>query len=274
MTDDREHGDASFDYARPEEPEVPAGPAHHHAPAGTGFGALFKALRSPRARGPQLLIALLLGLLGFFAVVQVRVAAGDNNLRTARQSDLIRILDDLNDRSDRLDREIRELQARRSELQSGTDSTKAALDEAIKRRAVLGILAGTVPARGPGITLRIADPARKVDAPVLLDALQELRDAGAEAVQINDVRVVAGTSFVDAEPGSVRIDGRVVAAPYVFKVIGDPDTLDPALRIPGGVFAVLNERGATASVLATNPVLIEATVSGAAPQYSKPVPPS
>jgi uncharacterized protein YlxW (UPF0749 family) len=216
----------------------------------------------------------LCGLLGFFAVVQIRVTAGDDNLRNLRQGDLIRILDDLNDRSDRLDREIRELQTRRAELQSGTDSTQAALEEAIKRRATLGILAGTVAARGPGITLRITDPARKVDAPVLLDALQELRDAGAEAVQINDVRVVAGTSFLDAEPGSVRIDGRLVTAPYVFKVIGDPDTLDPALHIPGGVVAVLNERGATATVAATNPVLIDAVVPGDAPQYSRPVQPA
>jgi uncharacterized protein YlxW (UPF0749 family) len=130
-----------------------------------------------------------------------------------------------------------------------------------------------VAARGPGITLRITDPSRKVDAAVLLDALQELRDAGAEAVQVNDVRVVASTAFLDAEPGSVRIDGRLVTAPYVFKVIGDPDTLDPALRIPGGVFAVLNERGATATVAATNPVLIEAVVSSDAPQYSRPVQP-
>ncbi len=260
---------------RPTPAPAPA-PAHHHGPpegGDSGLKALRRALRTPRSRGPQLLIGLLCGLLGFFAVVQIRVAAGDSNLRNARQSDLIRILDDLNDRSDRLDREIRELQARRTELQSGTDASKAALAEAVKRRATLGILAGTVPARGPGITLRITDPAKKVDAPVLLDALQELRDAGAEAVQINGVRVVAGTAFLDAAPGSVNIDGKTVSAPYVFTVIGDPDTLDPALRIPGGVFAVLNERGATATVTAPPVVFVQATVSSEAPQYSRPVPP-
>ncbi len=194
----------------------------------------------------------------------------DDNLRTARQPDLIRILDDLNDRSDRLDSEIRDLEQRKVELQTGSDRSKAALIEAQERRAVLGILAGTVPARGPGIVLRIADPQQKVDAAVLLDTLQELRDAGAEAVQINDVRVVASTDFLDATPGSVRIDGQVVAAPYLFKVIGDPDTLDPALRIPGGVFAVLGERGATPTVETRQQITVDATRPAADLDYARP----
>ncbi|HUR74551.1 MAG TPA: DUF881 domain-containing protein, partial [Sporichthya sp.] len=198
------------------------------SPPPAGVRGLIAALRVRRAAPTQFVIAALCGLLGFFAVVQLRLQADDNNLRTARGSDLIRILDDLNDRSERLDSEIRDLEQRRSELQSGSDRSKAALTEAQERRATLGILAGTVPARGPGILLRIPDPQQKIDAAVLLDALQELRDAGAEAVQINDVRVVASTDFLDAAPGSVQIDGVVVAAPYLFKVIGDPDTLDPA----------------------------------------------
>ncbi|HVE28201.1 MAG TPA: DUF881 domain-containing protein, partial [Sporichthya sp.] len=212
----------------------------------------------------------LCGLLGFFAVVQLRLQADDNNLRTARQSDLIRILDDLNDRSERLDSEIRDLELRRSELQSGSDKSKAALTEAEERKATLGILAGTVPAKGPGILLRIADPQQKVDAAVLLDTLQELRDAGAEAVQINDVRVVASTDFLDDQPGSVKIDGRVVSAPYLFKVIGDPDTLDPALRIPGGVFAVLDERGATPTVEARKQISVDATRPAADLDFARP----
>lgn len=240
------------------------------SPPPAGFRGLLAALRVRRAAPTQIVIAILCGLLGFFAVVQLRLQADDNNLRTARQSDLIRILDDLNDRSERLDSEIRDLELRRSELQSGSDRSKAALSEAQDRRSVLGILAGTVPAKGPGILLRIADPEKKVDAAVLLDTLQELRDAGAEAVQINDVRVVASTDFLDAAPGSVGIDGVVVTAPYLFKVIGDPDTLDPALRIPGGVFAVLDERGATPTVETRRQVTVDATRPAADLDYARP----
>ena len=258
--------------SEPAPPQVPSTLPHvapGFSPPPAGVRGLLAALRVRRAAPTQLVIAVLCGLLGFFAVVQLRLQ-DDNNLRTARQPDLIRILDDLNDRSERLDSEIRDLEQRKVELQTGSDRSKAALTEAQERRAVLGILAGTVPARGPGIVLRIADPQQKVDAAVLLDTLQELRDAGAEAVQINDVRVVASTDFLDAAPGSVQIDGQVVAAPYLFKVIGDPDTLDPALRIPGGVFAVLDERGATPSVETRKQSTVEATRPAADLDYARP----
>lgn len=258
------------------EPEPAGEPAPQAEPEPTGFTAppagfrgLVAALRVRRAPPTQIMIGILCGLLGFFAVVQLRLQADDSNLRTARQSDLIRILNDLNDRSERLNSEIGDLESRRDELQSGSDKSKAALSEAEQRRSVLGILAGTIPAKGPGITLRITDPQEKVDAAVLLDTLQELRDAGAEAVQINDVRVVASTDFLDDEPGSVRIDGKVVKAPYLLKVIGDPDTLDPALRIPGGVFAVLDERGATPIVETRKQITVDATRPSADLDYAR-----
>lgn len=235
---------------------------------GVGFSKLLSALRTRRARGTQLVIAALCGLLGFAGAVQVRLQ-DDSTFRTARQSDLISILDDLNDRSDRLELEIRDLERRRSELRFGTDRSKAALTEAQERRTVLGILAGTVAAKGPGIMLTISDPARKVDAAVLLDTLQELRDAGAEAVQINDVRVVASTDFLDGDPGSVRIGGTLVTAPYVFTIIGEPQTLDPALRIPGGVFAVLAERGASAEVTTRKQVVVDALHQTRPPQFAR-----
>ena len=75
----------------------------------------------------------------------------------------------------------------------------------------LGVLAGTVAAQGPGINLTIDDPRRSVEADKLLDTIQELRAAGAEAIQINDVRVVADTYFADSG-GGVRIDGQQVVA--------------------------------------------------------------
>jgi uncharacterized protein YlxW (UPF0749 family) len=216
------------------------------------------------------MIALLLGLLGFFAVVQLRLQAGNRGLENARQSDLIRILDDLNAKSDRLSGEISDLENRRAQLASGSNAGKAALAEAVKRKAVLGILSGTIAAHGPGVTLRIGDPGKKVDAAVLLDTLEELRDAGAEALQINGIRVVAGTSFLDAAAGQIRIDGKLITPPYVYVVIGDPGTLDPALRIPGGVFSVLDERGATPTLQSAQDVVVDAVRPPVAPQYAKP----
>ena len=80
----------------------------------------------------------------------------------------------------------------------------------------------------------------------LLDAIEELRDAGAEAIQINnDVRVVASTDFVDDSPG-VKIDGAKVTSPYVIEAIGDPHNLSEAANFPGGLVSEVTVPRSTA----------------------------
>ena len=76
----------------------------------------------------------------------------------------------------------------------------------------LDILAGTVPVTGPGIRITIEEVDGPVDIDSLLDTVQELRTAGAEAMQINgEVRVVAQTSFEDGV-GGIDVDGTAARA--------------------------------------------------------------
>lgn len=217
--------------------------------------------------------ALLLGLLGFAAAVQVR-ATQDAELDGLRQTDLVRILDDVSERAARLQAEARELQETRQRVTGGSDGAQAALEDARERARVLGILAGTLPASGPGIELTISDPEGKVGADVLLDALQELRDAGAEAVEVSTVdgpavRVVASTSLVDVEEG-VEVDDTVLTSPYRFRVIGEPRTLASALDIPGGVLDVLAQRGAQGVVTQRPKVDITSLRAAPSPRYARP----
>lgn len=226
----------------------------------------------PRRTRSQMLAAVLCGALGFALVVQVRQTQ-EEGLSTLRQSDLVRILDDVNERSARLDAEARALQRTRDELLSGGDSARAALEVARERARTLGILAGTLPATGPGIRLDISDPDRGVTAATLLDTLQELRDAGAEAVELNEVRVVASTAFVDAGEG-VRVDGTTVRPPYRWEVIGDPQTMATALEIPGGVLDTLRRRGAAGLVTQLDEVTVESLRQLEAPEYARPAEPT
>jgi uncharacterized protein YlxW (UPF0749 family) len=231
---------------------------------------LVDAFLRPRLSRGQIMAAALLALLGFAVALQVRSTNADTQLRGARQSDLVRILDDVTDRSERLEDEKRRLEINRDQLLSGTDRSKAALEQAEERARTLGILAGTLPAQGPGIELTISDPDGKVDAAVLLDTLQELRDAKAESVQINNVRVVASTHFVDGSPGHVLVDDATLSPPYVFKVIGDPATLSSALRIPGGVLEVLRGKGADGVVKQAQRVTVDALRQPEPPRYARP----
>ena len=148
----------------------------------SGFRLLLNAAR-PRASRPQLVGALLCGLLGFGLATQVHSTSGAG-FTTARQSDLVDILDSLSSRSDQLRAQIATEQAALAKLTGGNDQTQTALEEAQQRLATLQILAGTAAATGPGIDLHITDPSHHVTADVLLETLEELRDAGAEAVQI------------------------------------------------------------------------------------------
>src|SRR3954471_20563065 len=120
-------------------------------PARTGSGG-----REFRIIGLVLLV-----LLGFAVAVSVRANRGPAGLATARQEDLVRILDDLDSRSNRLRSQVSDLQETRNRL-AGNEGDQAALDEARQRAQQLGILAGTVAAQGPGIVLTINDPNRQV----------------------------------------------------------------------------------------------------------------
>ncbi|HST86377.1 MAG TPA: DUF881 domain-containing protein [Kineosporiaceae bacterium] len=230
-----------------------------------------RILRRPRLTRAHLLAGLLLGLLGFSLVVQARQTQSEG-LSSLSQSELVKILDTVTNQSERLDAQARELQQTSEKLRSGSDQAAAAEEATRARLEVLGILAGTLPAEGPGVTLRIDDPQSAVDAAELLDTVQELRDAGAEAIQIGSVRVVASTSFVDPDPGTggVVVDGTTLSAPFVFTAIGDPPTLDTALDIPGGVLETLRQDGARGTVRKVDKLTVSAIHLVRQPEFAVP----
>ncbi len=178
---------------------------------------------------------MLLALVGFAGVTQVRTNQVDDTYAGLRQQDLIDILNGLAGTTQRSEDEIQRLEATRDDLQSDTSARQAALEQARQQAQVLSILAGTVPVSRPGRHDHhqggVRAGARSVP---FIDMVQALRTAGAEAMQINhEVRVVAQTSFEDGT-GGLLVDGRLLEAPFTVDVIGPPDALVAALRFPDG----------------------------------------
>jgi len=225
----------------------------------------------PRATKANALAALLAILLGFAVATQVR----QNQvlgLGSLRQVELVTILDNATLLSARLDQNARELQATRDELISGSSSGAAALTVAQERLDTLRILAGTTSAHGPGIRMTINDPQAKVTAPLLLDAIEELRDAGAEAIQVGDVRVVA-SSYFDQAGSEVEIDGTKVTEPYVISAIGNAQTLSSAMEIPGGLSEnVRLKLGASITITQATDLTVGALHTLSEPRYARPIP--
>ncbi|MFC5745496.1 DUF881 domain-containing protein [Actinomadura rugatobispora] len=226
-----------------------------------GAGARLLGLLRPRRTWGQLVAGLLCLLVGFAAVAQVRSNQRDTTFANARQDELVGVLSDLSQRSERLRGDLRELEETKAGLERDAEG-ETALREARERATTYGLLAGTLPAEGPGIELVIADPARRVRAVNLLDALQELRDAGAEVIQVNQVRAGTATYFLDTPGGGIQADGAQLTAPYRFLVIGDAHTMTTALNIPGGVVRTLQGVGATTAVTPRTEIEIRVTRPG------------
>lgn len=224
---------------------------------------------SPRLTRANFVVAVLALALGFAIAAQVR-QTDVGGLANLRSDELVRILDNVTQENSRLSGEIRELENTRSQLAAGAASEEARA-AAQARLDSIQVLSGTVGASGPGIVLTITDPEEQVTAVTLLDALQELRDAGAEAVEINDVRVVASTYFTDVN-GGVTVSGQPVEAPYVISAIGDPSTMAAAMDIPGGVRETIRRHHGEADVDQRDSLDITSLHTPITPEYAQPVP--
>ncbi|MFZ3556037.1 DUF881 domain-containing protein [Streptomyces sp. BH055] len=254
----------------PEPVEARRGEADAGEPELTGRQRLVKGLWPPRASRAQLIMAVLLFVLGLGLAIQVRSTSDNSALRGARQEDLVRILDELDDRTQRLEDEKQGLVDQRTELENSSDQANEARKQTAEKQKQLGILAGTTAAQGPGITMTVTDTKGAVEADMLLDAVQELRAAGAEAIQVNDVRVVANTYLTDGSGGKgISVDGHEISRPYRFKVIGKPQDLEPALNIPGGVVQTLEKEQATVAVSRSNKIVVDALRSAQRPDYAR-----
>ncbi|MFE2547325.1 DUF881 domain-containing protein [Streptomyces sp. NPDC059355] len=265
-----------------DEPAKPAGPAAGEGaeagqaaqdakpaePAQSGRRRLVESVWPPRVSRAQLIVALLLFVLGLGLAIQVRSNSDSSALRGARQEDLVRILDELDGRTKRLEDEKQRLEDQRKELESSSNQAEEARRQTVEKERQLGILAGTVAAQGPGITLKITDPKGQVQSDQLLDTLQELRAAGAEAIQVNGVRMVA-SSFFSEQGGGIGIDGKKITQPYEFKVIGKPQDLEPALNIPGGVVQTLEKEQATVAVTRSAKIVVDALRAAKQPDYAR-----
>ncbi|MEU4481812.1 DUF881 domain-containing protein [Micromonospora sp. NPDC023966] len=304
-----EHRETGTGWPQPAEPARPSGPAGEPdprpdapdpdelsplAPAGPEEPAEQEGVPSPaeepgasaaeakpvpvsrRLTSAGAMIAVLLALLGFTLVVQLKTTSADPTLAATREEDLVRISSDLDSRERRLRQDIEALEESQRQLRSGEQGRQAALEEATRRADELGILAGTLPAVGPGLSVRFEGPDKAISSARILDAVQELRGAGAEAMQIagaggTAVRIIASTYFVDAPGGGLVVDGRRLTGPYVISVIGDPATLRTALNIPGGVVASVEEAGGNVTPVDSEAVEVSQLHAPIKLEHARPV---
>ncbi len=186
-------------------------------------------------RRNQLTIAAVAFVLGLLVVVQLRAQAGGTGLAALSAQDLTVLVANLNARNDQLRREVATLEGNLAALTRNQDRGEASIDEIRTDLRRVRAFAGLDPVVGPGVSILVAGP---IDGPGVEDLVNELRNAGAEAIAIERVRVVPGTEIAGG-PGEAAVDGDALGEVFELSAIGSSEQLTGSLLRAGGVIAQL-----------------------------------
>jgi uncharacterized protein YlxW (UPF0749 family) len=217
----------------------------------------------------QLAIAAVAFVLGLLVVVQLRSQTGGSALQALSTQDLTTLVASLNSQNDRLRSEIGTLQNQLDELRANRASGATSVEQIASDLGRIRAWAGLDPVSGRGVTITVSG---KVEAGAVEDLLNELHNAGAEAIAIEDVRVVA-RSTVSGPPGSLDVDGYILGDPFRIRAIGKPETLVGSLTRAGGIIAQLaaTDPEATLDVAPVDePMLLPASKRDLVPDHGHP----
>ena len=189
-------------------------------------------------------LTVVLAILGLLVVVQLRGQSGGSALQSKSAQDLTTLVGNLNTQNDELRAEVAGLERQRDELRADRANGATSLDQIQSDLGRIRAWSGLDPVAGRGVEIRISG---EVDAASLDDLLNELRNAGAEAIAIEDIRVVARTT-VGGVPGSLDVDGFLLRDPITIRAIGRPDVLVGSLTRVGGIVAQLGATNPAATV--------------------------
>jgi uncharacterized protein YlxW (UPF0749 family) len=224
------------------------------------------SLGAPRS---QVLVATVAFILGILVVVQIRSQAGNNTLAAMSSQDLTFLVANLNTRNDQLRREIATLQSQLAALESGGTLGATSVNEIRAEIGRIRAWAGLDPVGGRGIQITVSGP---ITASAVEDLVNELNNAGAEAIAVEDVRVVPGTVFGGGGGGGLSVDDTALDDPFTIRVIGTPDTLTGSLARAGGIIAQLaaTDPDATIDVEEATEIVLPATTRNLVPSHGLP----
>jgi uncharacterized protein YlxW (UPF0749 family) len=222
-------------------------------------------MHRPRA---QLTIAAVALLLGLLVVVQIRAQAGNAGFAQLSSQDLTVLVANLNARNDQLRREVSTLEDELAALNQNRARGEESLDELRADLRRVRAYTGLDPVGGPGVTISISGP---IDGSGVEELINELRNAGAEAIGVGDVRIVNGVVVTGAQ-GAASIAGARLGVLFELSAIGAPDKLTGSLTRSGGVIAQLaaTEPDVSVTVTPVDRIELPATTHSLVPAHGRP----
>ncbi len=186
-------------------------------------------------RRNQVTIAAVMFVLGLLVVIQLQTQASGALFAGLSSQDLTVLVGNLNDRNDQLRREIATLERDLGVLSQNRQQGDASIDELRADLRRVRLYAGIDAATGPGVIITVRGP---IDGSGVEDLINELRNAGSEALALGDTRIVPGI-VVSGGPGDVTVGETPLGDAFELVAIGPPDKLTGTLTRSGGIIAQL-----------------------------------
>ncbi len=220
------------------------------------------------ARMAQISLFAVALVIGVLLVGQLRSQARPIELSSLSAQELSTLIDTLSRRNvelrdglANLNEQIRDYE--RAELQG--QSARELTEEDLAR---LAAFAGLRAVDGQGIEMRVDG---SFDPTAVNDLIYELRNAAAEAIAIDDVRITARSVAV-LGPGSIEIDGVPIGRSFTIRAIGSPQGLQSAMERPGGILTLLQQSIDAVFVIEERTDLrVPGTLRDLSPQVAQPV---
>ena len=207
------------------------------------------------------IICILLTSVMFLQFKSVQVIE-ESGVGQKRETELRTEYSTLKDKSSEMKQQLEEIQNTTKEYTDQSSDVQATMDllksDVDKARCDLGY----TDVKGPGIILTIADGKNAANDKEqvityndLIMAINELKYAEAEAISLNDERVVNNSFVANISEYMVMNDNRI-SGPYTIKVIGDSKNLESVINIKGGIKDYLESYNKQISYTVENEVYI------------------
>lgn len=156
---------------------------------------------------------------------------------------------DVQQESQQLSQEVAKLRLEKTKLENAVANQNSSTSTLNQNLQEAQLFAGLTPVEGPGLIVTLRDskkpPTEYIQDYIIHDGdvlrvVNELNNAGAEAVDVNGNRVVGRTS-VRCVGSTIMVNYRVIASPIIIRAVGDPKTLLGAMNLPGGVLDELKQ---------------------------------
>lgn len=189
----------------------------------------------------QLTLTIAFACLGLLLSLQFkthRALVDDLNLQSTET--LATIAKNLSSKYYELIQEVWDLRTQLKLFEQSADQNKTALEAMAREHQKLDIAIGSVPVEGPGLIITIPDNDLYFGYQDIIDIINELWNAGAEAVSVNDIRINNNVSILPTDSiSSILLNNKEISYPFVIKAIGEPSNMEKGIAIPSGIIDYL-----------------------------------